>query len=144
MNGNFELSSEEDEIFLKYKTKRMAELKQTNSTVGELDTERLLIKKTKSNRMIVHFYKPEFKRCRIMNERLNRVCKFFPDIEFYKIDPDKCPMVVEKIGVKILPFLGFFKDGYYVGHQVGFENLGDEDFEADDLVKIIKESNMFE
>ncbi|WEL37815.1 thioredoxin [Encephalitozoon hellem] len=129
----------DDEAFMRYREKRIQEL---CGGIEDITSERELIEKTKSLKMIVHFYKQEFSRCKIMDRRLEGVREFFPGIRFYRVNAEICPVVARKLEIRVLPFLGFFKDGYFVDQIVGFERLGDE-AEPEALKKRIQESNIF-
>lgn len=128
-----------DEAFKRYRDKRMNEL---SGKMVDILSERELIEKTKTLRMVVHFHKPEFKRCQIMDQRLNQIAIRFPSIRFYRVDADMCPVVARKLEIRMLPFLGFFNDGFFVDEVVGFEGLGD-DVDVKILEKRIHESNIF-
>lgn len=128
----------DDEAFRRYREKRIQEI----VGIEEISTEKELIEKTKSLKMIVHFYKPEFKRCSVMDQKLMDVSRSLPSIKFYRVNADVCPTVSTKLEIRVLPFLGFFKDGYFVDQMVGFEQWGD-DMDVDSLKKRILESNMF-
>lgn len=130
----------DDEAFKRYREKRILEMV---GGVAEVQSEGELIEKTKTLKMIVHFYKTEFRRCSIMDQRLQEVSREFPDIMFYRVNADICPIVSEKLGIRMLPFLGFFKDGYFVDQMVGFEQLGDDGFVTGSLKKRILKSNIF-
>ncbi|ADM10923.1 thioredoxin-like protein [Encephalitozoon intestinalis ATCC 50506] len=127
------------EAFMRYREKRIQEL---SGNVEDITSERELIEKTKSLKMIVHFYKPEFGRCQTMDKRVREIKNCFPEIRFYRVNAEICPVVTRKLEIRVLPFLGFFKDGYFVDQVVGFEKLGDNlDLEA--LKKRISDSNIF-
>ncbi|KAF9764625.1 Phosducin-like protein 3 [Nosema granulosis] len=130
----------DDEVFLKYKQERMKELL---GTIEEITVERDLIEKSQRETMIVHFYKDDFKACAIMNKELNNLFKDIENIKFYKIKAEICPIVTSKLNISVLPFLGFFKDGYFVDQVVGFEGCGDERFDREKLKKRILESNIY-
>lgn len=127
-----------DETLRRYREKRMQEL----LGVAEISTEADLIEKTKNLTMVVHFYKPEFKRCAVMDRRLTEIRGDLPAVHFYRVNADICPVVCARLEVRVLPFLGFFKEGYFVDQMVGFEKLGD-DFDAAALKRRILESNLF-
>lgn len=133
----------DDDVFVKYKTQRVAEMQRETGSLVEFRSEADLVRKSKTNTMIVHFYKPEFTKCEIMNRHLEEVCKSFPGIEFYKINAEKCALVTKKLNVLSLPFLAFFKNGYFVDSVVGFEGLGADWFDPKDLVSLIKSSHIF-
>lgn len=132
----------DDEVFTKYKAKRISELREESDGLVELKSEAELVRKSKLDTMIIHFYKPEFRKCQIMNHNLEKVSSNFPGIEFYKIRADLCYLVTERLSIRALPFLAFFKDGYFVDSVTGFEGLGDDWFEAEDLVVLIQNSDI--
>ncbi|KAM0673403.1 hypothetical protein GVAV_003094 [Gurleya vavrai] len=135
----------EDSIYQKYKLQRMNEInKQINSTrVTTYNNEYTLIQKSKKDTMIVHFFDEKFRKCKIMDKNLEKVVTYFKGIEFARIDANFCPTFTKKLNIGTLPFLAFFKDGFYVDQAVGFEGFGKETFEVEDLVKFIKNSEMF-
>lgn len=142
MAQDLELPSD-DEVFIKYKAKRISELREESDGLIELTSEAELVRKSKTDTMIVHFYKPEFRKCQIMNHNLEKVSRTLSGIGFYKIRADLCYLVTERLSITSLPFLAFFKDGYFVDSVTGFEGLGDDWFEAEDLVELIQNSGIF-
>ncbi|KAM0685252.1 hypothetical protein COBT_003539 [Conglomerata obtusa] len=135
----------EDNEFQRYKQKRLAEINKLHTTPS-IDTytdETALIKKSKSDTMIVHFYNEKFSKCKIMDANLEKVCMFFKGVEFIRIDAALCPTFAEKLQITVLPFLAFFKNGFFIDHVVGFEGFGSHSFEVNDLVAFIKKSEMF-
>lgn len=141
MHIDSDISSDE-EVFIKYKTRRFDELKK--GILTEFNDESELVRKSKTNTMIVHFYKPEFRRCEIMNHNLDKVSILFPGVEFYKILAEKCTVVTERLNITTLPFLAFFKNGFYVDAIVGFEGITEDDsFSSDDLAVAIRRSELF-
>ncbi|EOB11834.1 Phosducin-like protein 3 [Nosema bombycis CQ1] len=130
----------DDEVFLKYKQERMKELL---GGVEEIFIEEDLINKSQHETMIVHFYKDDFKACEIMNRELSKVCKELENIKFYKVKAEIAPVVTNKLQITVLPFLGFFKEGFFVDQVVGFEGMGDERFSYEKMKKRIQESNIY-
>ncbi|RVD91977.1 thioredoxin [Tubulinosema ratisbonensis] len=132
----------DDEIFAKYRKRRINDFKKQKE-VKELKTEEELMKKSMSDTMIVHFYKEEFLRCKIMNEALERVCHKFRDIDFYKAKAENCLVITEKLNIQALPFLGFFHKGFFVDYIVGFEKIGENELKEEELISFIKNSNIY-
>ncbi|KAF7682517.1 Phosducin-like protein 3 [Astathelohania contejeani] len=144
MKDEFEFDSD-DEIVIKYKQKRLNELQSIagKGSVRTLYDESDLIYKTKRDTMIVHFYDDRFEKCKIMDYNLEKIANGFKDIEFIRIEAARCGLVTQRLGIRVLPFLGFFKKGFFVDSVVGFEGLGTESFESEDLKKLIKSSNLY-
>ncbi|EEQ82364.1 hypothetical protein NCER_100932 [Vairimorpha ceranae BRL01] len=130
----------DEEIYEKYKAQRIKELLQE---ISEIKTEKELIEMTHNETMIVHFYEDTFETCKIMNKELNKIYKDFENIKFYKIKASICPVITSKLQIEVLPFLGFFKEGFFVDQIVGFEGMGDERFDPKKLKKKIQDSNIF-
>jgi thioredoxin-like negative regulator of GroEL len=130
----------DDEIFRRYRERRLQEL---SNSVTEITSEKELVDKTQRLTMVVYFYKPEFRRCKVMDHVLGAVSRELPSLLFYRMNAELCPFVTEKLGITALPFLGFFKDGFFVDQVVGFEEIGDDDVSPALLKKKIKESSIF-
>lgn len=132
-----ELDSEDDLFMRQY----ARELMQKNGGLEEYKTEDEVILMTTEKTLIVHIYHPSFKKCELMNSVLRKIAPEFPHIKFASINVQNCPHMASSLRLKILPFLGFFKGGYFVDHLVGFEKLGNRDaLEPADLIRYIKES----
>lgn len=84
---------------------------------------------------IVHFFKPDFNRCRIMDEHLSALAPAHLQTRFLRIDVEHAPFLVEKLKVKVLPCVIAFVDGVGVDRIVGFEGLGysEDTFKTRDL-----------
>jgi hypothetical protein len=100
---------------------------------------------TSSKLAVVHFFKPDFGRCGVMDGHLE-VCidavltlpeesgwtddsqilapKHF-DTRFIKINVDNAPFLVTKLKVQVLPCVIAFVNGIGQDRIIGFEGLGD-------------------
>ena len=97
----------------------------------------------KSEYCVVHFYHDEFVRCKSVDKNLSLLALPLLGIRFLKIDAQKCPFFVEKLLVKILPTILFFKNGKTVHRIVGFEQLGgNHDFTLKAFVTCLNEYGM--
>lgn len=131
-----------DETFLKeYKQKRIAELKDI-APLHKITQREGLLQKITTERCVVHFYKDEFDKCKIMNERLHRASLIRKDIAFYRAEAEDFQDVCSYLHITVLPFLGFFRDGKCVDFVIGFEGLGVNDFKVEDLLEKIKHSEI--
>ena len=90
---------------------------------------------TSVKKCIVHFYKPDFNRCRIMDGHLEALAGVHLEARFLRINVEHAPFLVTKLGVKVLPCVIAFMDGVSVDRVVGFEGLGynPDSFETADL-----------
>ena len=132
------LDLDDDPEYLKYKAKRMAEMKAEheegviNKTKGhgeyrEVDESEFLPTVTKSKNVVCHFYHKEFERCKIVDEHLKKICIEHIEARFVKINAEKAPFFVGKLQIKMLPTIICFIDGIAVDRIVGFEELGNKD-----------------
>lgn len=136
-------SSDDNLIINKYEKKRYEEIKSLFiENIIEIKTEKELINKTEEEKMIVHFYNEGFKYCKEMDFALQNIIKDYSNIKFYRINAETCPLVSYKLKISVLPFLGFFSDGYFVGQLIGFEGIGDTYCDIKKLKEIINQSKL--
>lgn len=112
-----------------------------HGTYTEIKDEKALMDITTSTKLcVVHFSKPDFNRCRIMDTHLEvshsfTLLRHNTDIvqalapshyeaRILKINVDNCPFLVTKLGIQVLPCVLAFIDGVGVDRIVGFEGLG--------------------
>lgn len=139
---------DDKEIFNRYREQRLQEisehLKQVEKNVkfesyGQLETieeEAKLIKlSNETKKIIIHFQLENFQKCKTMNEKLWEVSREYLDVKFVKINVDKCPFLVSKLNIKVLPFVIGYINGVEKLRLVGFSRLGNvaNDFELDAL-----------
>jgi len=55
---------------------------------------------------------------------LSKICVNHGETKFVKLDAEKAPFFITKLGVKVLPTLCCFKDGVLMDSVVGFDDLG--------------------
>jgi thioredoxin-like negative regulator of GroEL len=101
-------------------------LKETqHGTYIEIKDEKAVMDITTSTKLcVVHFMKPDFNRCGIMDEKLRILAEKHFDTRFVSINVDNAPFLVVKLGVKVLPCVIAFKDGVSVDRIIGFEAIG--------------------
>ncbi|KAM0796767.1 thioredoxin-like protein, partial [Usnea florida] len=92
---------------------------------------------TSTKYCVVHFYKPDFNRCRIMDGHLSALAAAHLSTRFLRIDVEHAPFLVAKLNVKVLPCVIAFVDGVSVDRIVGFEGVGysEDTFKTADLEK---------
>ncbi|KAI5152372.1 hypothetical protein ENBRE01_2779 [Enteropsectra breve] len=134
---DFDLDCDDDEFIKRYTAKQM---KQVFGVISFEDEEEL-ITLTEKIPIIISFYKSNFRKCIFMNKALEAIAPDFKKIKFATIDVSKCPKMVESLDIQVLPYLGFFRDGYFVDKLVGFEKLGNTQcFELKKLREYISNS----
>ena len=92
---------------------------------------------TSTKYCVVHFYKPDFNRCRIMDGHLSALAPVHLSTRFLRMDVEHAPFLVAKLKVKVLPCVIAFVDGGSVDRIVGFEGVGysEDTFKTADLEK---------
>lgn len=131
-----ELEEEDDGAFSALREKRLEQLhaevsraklmKETShGTYQEIKDEKVLMDITTSTKLcVVHFMKPDFNRCRIMDDKLRVLAEKHFDTRFVSINVDNAPFLVVKLGIKVLPCVLAFQDGVSADRIVGFEGIG--------------------
>ncbi|KAH9872608.1 hypothetical protein J1614_005001 [Plenodomus biglobosus] len=102
----------------------------------EIKDEKALMDITTSTKLcVVHFFKPDFNRCRIMDTHLESLALSHYEARIIKINVDNCPFLVTRLGVQVLPCVIAFIDGVGADRIIGFEGLGrtPENFTTRDL-----------
>jgi len=102
----------------------------------QLKDEKALMETTTATKYcVVHFFKPDFNRCRIMDEHLAALAPVHLETRFLRIDVEHAPFLVEKLKVRVLPCVVAFMGGVGVDRVVGFEGLGysEDTFKTRDL-----------
>ncbi|KAI9891302.1 MAG: hypothetical protein M1814_002815 [Vezdaea aestivalis] len=73
---------------------------------------------------VVHFFKPDFARCSIMDQHLEALAAKHYDTRFLRINVEHCPFLVTRLKIQMLPCVIAFIDGTSSDRIVGFEGLG--------------------
>ncbi|KAF2750262.1 thioredoxin-like protein [Sporormia fimetaria CBS 119925] len=96
-----------------------------HGTYGEIKDEKALMDITTSTKLcVVHFFKPDFNRCRIMDNHLESLAPTHYEARLLKINVENCPFLVTRLKVQVLPCVIAFVDGISVDRIIGFEGLG--------------------
>lgn len=80
-----------------------------------------------SKRVVCHFYRDSFFRCKIVDKHLNILAPKHVETRFCKINAEKCKFLVDKLRVKTLPTICLMRDSKTVDYIVGFTDLGNTD-----------------
>lgn len=91
----------------------------------EINNEKELMDITTSTKLcVVHFWKSDFNRCRIMDSHLETLAPLHLDTRFLKINVTNAAFLVTKMKIQVLPCVIAFIDGVSTDRIVGFEGLG--------------------
>ncbi|KAI9504999.1 hypothetical protein GGI25_000484 [Coemansia spiralis] len=81
----------------------------------------------KERRAVAHFAHPQFARCKILDNHLRTLAPYHFETRFATINAEKCPFLVKKFQVRMLPCLLLIVNGRVVDRLVGFEEFGNND-----------------
>merc|ERR1711959_540400 len=126
---------EDDAISNKLMEQRFAELRgeaeeannwkiKGHGQLSEIAEEEFLNTVTRSTYSIVHFYHREFPRSKIVDHHLEILAKKYVATKFVKLDAEKAPFFVTRLGVQMMPCVVMFTDGKMCGRIDGFDLLG--------------------
>lgn len=110
------------------------------------DEKALMDITTSTKRCIVHFYKPDFNRCRIMDGHLDNLCSVHLEARFVRMNVEHAPFLVTKLNVRVLPCVIGFLDGVSADRIIGFEGVGysEDTFKTADLENRLLEAGVLE
>ena len=125
-NGAFSALREKRLQQLHAEMSRAKTLKETqHGTYMEIKDEKQLMEITTSTKLcVVHFMKPDFNRCRIMDEKLQILAEKHFDTRFVSINVENAPFLVVKLEIQVLPCVIAFIDGVGKDRIIGFEGIG--------------------
>ena len=81
----------------------------------------------KSRNVVCHFYRESTMRCKIIDKHLTILAPKHIETHFVKIYVEKCPFLVKRLRIVVLPTLCLSRDGKTVDYVVGFDDLGGRD-----------------
>lgn len=91
------------------------------------DEKELLSMSVREPNVVIHFAKPEFRRCRILDRHLEHMARQHPSTLFLKADVKRTPFLVNKLEIRVLPCLFVFKNGVCKDKLIGFQEFGNSD-----------------
>lgn len=93
--------------------------------------------------MIVHFYRGVTPRCQIVDAHLEKLAQSHVEARFVKIDAEKNPFLVERLGIILMPTIVLIKDGQ-TNHSIrGFDEFGGtDDFSTSDVGYVLANHGM--
>ncbi|GAA5837507.1 hypothetical protein JCM5353_001741, partial [Sporobolomyces roseus] len=138
LDNDFELGGFREKRMMELKAQLDAAQRRQDSGYGqysEIKVEKQLLDITaKAGRSVVHFFHPDFRRCKIMDKHLERLAQKHTDTLFVKADVANMPFLVNKLSVKVLPCVIGFVEGVSKMKLVGFDELeGGDDFNTKTL-----------
>ena len=80
-----------------------------------------------SKRMVCHFYRDSFFRCKIVDKHLALLAPKHIETCFCKINAEKCKFLVDRLKITTLPTICLVRDTKTVDYIVGFTDLGNTD-----------------
>ena len=93
-----------------------------------------------SKQVVCHFYRGATWRCQIVDRHLGDLAPAHLETRFVKIDAEKSPYLVEKLGIVMLPSILCIKDGKIAHTVVGFDEFGGtDDFSSDVLAYVLSQ-----
>lgn len=97
-------------------------------TYVEIETEQEVFDITTSEeKVLIHFFYPDFRRCDIMDKHLKVLAEKHFNAKFAKINVEKAEFLMKKLKIQVLPAVLCFKEGIVVDRVIGFEELGNTD-----------------
>lgn len=102
------------------------------------DTKEFFNAAKKSAKMVVHFYRGVTPRCQIVDAHFEKLAHSHVEARFVKIDAEKNPFLVEKLGIILMPTIVLIKDGH-TDHAIhGFDEFGGtDDFTTQDVAYVL-------
>ncbi|KAJ8024038.1 Thioredoxin domain-containing protein plp1 [Holothuria leucospilota] len=113
-------------------------------TFVEVDKEKEILDITTSEeKVVIHFFHPDFRRCNIMDKHLKVLAEKHFNTKFAKIHVEKADFLVQKLKIQVLPAVLCFREGIVVDRVVGFDELGNTDnFDISVLEKRLAKSGV--
>mmetsp|Transcript_45934 Transcript_45934/g.58998 ORF Transcript_45934/g.58998 Transcript_45934/m.58998 type:complete len:226 (-) Transcript_45934:425-1102(-) len=131
---NLENMDEDDFERLREKRKlqlqKLAVIREKNIRNGhgrymELSDQKEFFEASKvSKNVVVHFFRGATWRCDVINRHFSDLAPVHLETRFVKIDAEKSPFLVERLGIVMLPSILCIKDGKTVHTIAGFDEFG--------------------
>lgn len=81
----------------------------------------------KSKNVVCHFYRESTFRCKIVDKHFQILAPKHLEAKFIKLNVEKCPFLVERLNIRILPTIYVAVNNKSVCHIRGFTELGNTD-----------------
>ena len=128
----------DDDVLQELQQKRLTELQkryalekqfhaQGHGEYREIVEEEFLKEVCGSQWVVVHFYHPEFFRCKIVDKHLKIIAQKHLSCKWLTLNVEKAPFFVAKLAIQMLPTVIVFKDGVVSDQFSGFDEMGAKD-----------------
>ena len=118
--------------------KRAAMERRGHGTYEEVTEASFLEISTTTDRVVAHFWHPDFERCKIVDKHLQALAAKYFETRFVKVSAEQASFLVEKLQVRMLPCVITFRGGVAGERIVGFDQLGKrDDFETAAMEKLL-------
>jgi len=102
-------------------------------TCDDVAEERDVLSKTAEEKVsVVHFYHPEFMRCKIMQTHIDKLAHKHFRTRFLKFDITKGPWLAARLKIRELPTVMMFVGGQCKDMITGFESFGNDVTKSND------------
>lgn len=134
-----QLDNLKDEDIEQLRKKRLMELKKAQTqkeewlraghgTYEEISNEKEFFDVCKKSKNVVcHFYRNTTLYCKVVDKHLNILCTKHIEARFVMINAEKCPFLVERLRIVVMPTICLAKEGKTVDFVVGFDDMGGRD-----------------
>ena len=103
-------------------------LSQGHGQYEEIPEEKDFFEVCKKNaRVACHFFRDSTMRCKIVDKHMAELAPKHLETKFCKINAEKCPFLVQRLKIKVLPTICLAKDSKTVDWIIGFDDLGGVD-----------------
>merc|ERR1712083_247856 len=82
---------------------------------------------------VIHFYRDETFRCKILDKHLQILAKKHIETKFCKINAEKTPFLCDRLKIRVIPSVLLIKNQQTTGHIMGFTELGNTEFSTEML-----------
>ncbi|EDO16864.1 hypothetical protein Kpol_1024p17 [Vanderwaltozyma polyspora DSM 70294] len=116
-------------------------------SLQEIQNEKEVITmSTNTERIVISFGLDHFAKCQYMNEQLRKLSLKHLTTKFVYANVENCPFLVDRLSIKVLPFVVGYKKGVERLRIVGFSSLGNDpnEFQLDTLEKLLYSNGLLE
>lgn len=95
----------------KAQQKKQDLLSKGHGEYSEIPEEKEFFEVTKnSENAVIHFYRQSTFRCKIVDKHLAALAPKHVETKFCKIDAEKCPFLVERLKIRVIPTIALIKE----------------------------------